>query len=539
MEDAELDEQLAGLSEKIRRQLAQRQYLDYYCDTPWARWLVEVLPDTFVPKSGRFEPFAEYHREFWEWVWEIEPGGSVEPLLPCWPRDGGKSRSTEAAFVFLGGEKRRNFGIYCCDNQVRSDEHLGNVSGLLELPTVQQRYPDLCEKALTQYGVSKGWRVNLLRTKSGFSAASAGLDHAVRGTRLDDQRPDFIALDDVDNERDSAKEVAKKEKTIATAIIPAGARGRTAIVFAQNLVHPNSVMCHILDGKADFLRDRRVSGPHPAVVGLEYVEEVIDGKKLCRITSGTPTWEGMPLEDCERMMNTEGPNAFLSERQHQRDAKKGALWTRDLIEENRRDRPDHLVRITVNVDPEASGTRTGAKTGITVTARAADGHGYLLANDTDHYRGTTRGISGSTVDAGWGQKVVDLVEEWNADCVVAETNQGGDMVRSIIHLINANISVEDVRAKHGKHLRAEPVAQLYRRGLIHHVGVFEELEDQMCEVYDPDHPTITWDDMDSMVYGFRYLLLPGKHDVLRNLDPNLHRIPRPEGPPKDPPVILG
>jgi len=168
----------------------------------------------------------------------------------------------------------------------------------------------------------------------------------------------------------------------------------------------------------------------------------------------------------------------------------------------------------------------------TLKVLEAAGHGYLLADHTDHYKGTTKGPGGDLMDAGWGQKVVDLVEEWDADCVVAEINQGGDMVRSIVHLINPNISVEEVRAKHGKHLRAEPVAQLYWRGNVHHVGSFQELEDQMCEVYDPHHPTITWDNMDSVVYGFRYLLLGGDRKALRGLDPNLHKVARPKGPGK-------
>ena len=528
-----------GQIELARWHLAQRRYLDYYCDTPWAKWLVEVLPDTFVPRSGEFVAFADYHREFWEWVWEIEPGQGIEALLTPWPRDSGKSRSVEAACVYLTGEKKRRYVLYCSETQPRADQHLDAIEGLLGRPTVQARYPDLCEKSKGKFGVAKEWNVTLMRTKLGASFASAGLDKAVRGSRLDDQRFDFIALDDIDSDRDSAHAVAKKETTISRAIIPAGDRGKTAIVFPQNLVHGNSVMCHILDGKADFLRDRRVSGPHPAVLGLEYTEEIIDGKRLCRITKGTPTWDGMPLDDCEKMMNDEGPAAFLAERQHIREAKLGALWTRDIIHENRRDRPVQLVTITVNVDPETSSDPTGSKTGITVTAKAADGHGYLLANHTDHYKGTTRGPGGGQVDAGWGQKVVDLVVEWDADCVVAETNQGGDMVRSIIHLINANIAVVEVRAKHGKHLRAEPVAQLYWRGLIHHVGTFQGLEDQMCEVYDPYHPTITWDDMDSMVYGFRHLLLPGSgSNTLRALDPNRHRTPRP-GPSQRPPALLG
>jgi len=530
-----------AIAYRIRRQRAIRRYLDYYEDTPWAKWCVEVLPDTFVPQSGEFLAFADFHREFWEWVWEIEPGEGIDALVPVWGRDAGKSRSVEAAVVYLAGEKKRRFGIYVCSTQPRADEHLASIAGLLERPEVQQRYPDLCEKATSKFGVAKGWNVTMLRTKLGFSMASAGLDKAVRGSRLDDQRPDLQILDDIDDDRDSASAVAKKEITISRAIIPSGDRGKTALVFAQNLVHDNSVMTRVLDDKADFLRQRRVSGPWPAVIGLKYTDEINEaGKRICTITEGTPTWEGMSLSDCETMMNAEGPLSFLAERQHVRGAKSGALWTRDMIQACRRDMPTHLVRICVNIDPEASGDAQGSQSGISVTARAADGHGYLLADYSDHYKGTTKGTSEGgidMIDRGWGQKIVDLVEEWDADCVVAEINQGGDMVRSIIHLINPNVSVQTVHAKRGKHLRAEAVAQLYWRGLIHHVGVFQGLEDQMCEPYDPNHPTITWDSMDSVVYGFRFLLVE-QTEALRALDPNKHRTERPTTN-KKPLTVLG
>lgn len=526
-----LDTGIDTLEDALSWQLAQRRYLDYYCDTPWARWCVEVLPDTFVPRSGEFIPFADFHREFWSWVWEIEPGEGIVPFVPVWARNSGKSKSVEAAAIYLAGEKKRRFGVYFCATQDQADDHLASISGLLERPTVQRRYPDLCEKDLTQFGVAKGWNVSLIRTKLGFSMMSAGVEKAVRGSRLDDQRFDLGILDDIDDERDTPRAVAKKETTISRAIIPAGDRGKTAWVFAQNIPSDNCVMARVLDGKADFLRDRKISGPHPAIVGLKYEETITDeGRRICRITEGTPTWDGMGLADCEKMMNDEGPLAFLAERQHVRGAKSGALWTREMLEACRRDMPTHLVRITINIDPEASSDQTGSKTGITVTARAADGHGYLLGDYTEHYKGTTLGTAEGgldIVDRGWGQKVVDLHQEWDADAIVAETNQGGDMVRSIIHLINPNISVECVHAKRGKHLRAEPVAQLYWRGLIHHVGSHQDLEDQMCEPYDPSHPTITWDNMDSMVYGFRYLLV-GQHETLRALDPNRHRIPAPK-----------
>ena len=139
-----------------------------------------------------------------------------------------------------------------------------------------------------------------------------------------------------------------------------------------------------------------------------------------------------------------------------------------------------LVRIVVGVDPAVSHGETSDETGIIVDGIAATGHGYTLADYT---------IRGTPLE--WARAVVKAYYEWNADRVIGEVNNGGDLIESTLRTIDRNISYKGVHATRGKAIRAEPVAALYEQGRWHHVGSFPQLEDQMCEWVpgqkSPDH----------------------------------------------------
>lgn len=150
----------------------------------------------------------------------------------------------------------------------------------------------------------------------------------------------------------------------------------------------------------------------------------------------------------------------------------GALWKRDWIE---RDRavdfaPDAgaFERVVVAVDPPA-GMR-GAECGIVVAARGADGRGYVLADRS----------AGGLTPHGWAARVARAHEEFAADCIVAEANQGGEMVRAVLSDALPNACVRLVHASRGKKVRAEPASRLYETGRVRHAGRFPELEDQLC-----------------------------------------------------------
>jgi hypothetical protein len=145
----------------------------------------------------------------------------------------------------------------------------------------------------------------------------------------------------------------------------------------------------------------------------------------------------------------------------------GALWKRGDIDANRIAQAPDLVRIVVGVDPSV--TRKGNEAGIIGAGLAGNNHGYVLAD---------RSIQGSPLE--WAQEAVRLYHELQADCVVAEANQGGEMVELTIAQADPNVPVKLVYASRGKQTRAEPISAKYERGFVHHVGKFEKLEDELC-----------------------------------------------------------
>jgi phage terminase large subunit-like protein len=163
-----------------------------------------------------------------------------------------------------------------------------------------------------------------------------------------------------------------------------------------------------------------------------------------------------------------------------------ALWRRDWIETRRLSEAPELVRIVVAVDPPAS--LHGDECGIVVAGRGADGKGYVLADLS---------MGGLTPHA-WAGRVADAYAQYQADAIVAEANQGGDMVRAVLIEAAPDAPVKLVHATRGKRVRATPAAALYESGRVHHVGVFAALEDQMCN-YDGEGSSP--DRMDALVWA--------------------------------------
>ena len=152
----------------------------------------------------------------------------------------------------------------------------------------------------------------------------------------------------------------------------------------------------------------------------------------------------------------------------------GALWNRDTIDATRiYDVPKDLERVYVAVDPAVSNNEGSDEHGIVVVglARDKDGYarGYVLEDGT---------VRGSPED--WARKAVNLYRTWSADKIIAEKNQGGQMVESTIKAVDRSVPVKLVHASRGKVVRAEPISALYEQGRVHHVGRFDQLEDQMC-----------------------------------------------------------
>jgi len=152
----------------------------------------------------------------------------------------------------------------------------------------------------------------------------------------------------------------------------------------------------------------------------------------------------------------------------------GALWHRENIDSNRvYEVPEDLIRVLVAVDPSTSSNEGSDETGIVVVGLARDkdgyGRGYILED------GSLRGTPEE-----WARRAVSLYRKWEADKIVAEKNQGGEMVSSVIRSVDRSVPISLVHASRGKVIRAEPISALYEQNRIHHVGQFDKLEDQMC-----------------------------------------------------------
>lgn len=238
----------------------------------WRLWLRSMLP-------GHFKgPFAEHHEHVWQWTWGLRLGvRPAKQMVMIVGRGGAKSTTAEGACVAVGARQTRRYVLYVSGTQDLADEHVGNIGEMLESATIEAAYPELASREVGKYGSSKGWRRNRLRTASGFIVDAVGLDTAVRGRKqgIGDEsvRPDLIVIDDVDDTEDSPDAVRKKVTRLTRNILPGEAYGGSLAVLAiQNLIHPNSVFAQLADGRAEFLHNRRVIGPIPAIRDLQTVQ---------------------------------------------------------------------------------------------------------------------------------------------------------------------------------------------------------------------------------------------------------------------------
>lgn len=173
----------------------------------------------------------------------------------------------------------------------------------------------------------------------------------------------------------------------------------------------------------------------------------------------------------------------------------GALWTRANIDDHRRPKPTTLTRVVVAIDPAVSANENSDETGIVVVGVGEDGHGYVLED-----------LSCRVSPDAWARRAVDAYHRHRADRIVAEVNQGGDLVESVIRTVDRDVPYRSVRASRGKATRAEPVAALYEQARVHHCAVYDTLEDQMV-TFVPEQSTASPDRVDALVWALTDLIL--------------------------------
>ena len=168
----------------------------------------------------------------------------------------------------------------------------------------------------------------------------------------------------------------------------------------------------------------------------------------------------------------------------------GALWSNKLIEEARlhEDIEKELTQIIVAIDPAVTNNEDSDETGIVVVGKDSNNEYYVLED-----------ASGKYSPDGWARKAINCFYDWDADRIVAEVNNGGDLVERLLRGMDVNIPYRSVRATRGKMVRAEPVAALYEQRRVHHIGYFPELESQLCSYTGETKPSP--DRLDALVWG--------------------------------------
>jgi predicted phage terminase large subunit-like protein len=175
------------------------------------------------------------------------------------------------------------------------------------------------------------------------------------------------------------------------------------------------------------------------------------------------------------------------------DEVEGALWKPSMIDEKRlTELPDKLKRIVIAVDPAVTNQEGSDETGIVVCGKGYDNRYYILDD-----------LSARMSADAWANVVVNTFYKYEADRVIAEVNNGGDLVERLLRTVDSSVPYTAVRSSKGKLVRAEPISALYEQGKVSHVGTFSKLEDQMCS-YTLDSRSSP-DRLDALVWGLTEL----------------------------------
>lgn len=173
----------------------------------------------------------------------------------------------------------------------------------------------------------------------------------------------------------------------------------------------------------------------------------------------------------------------------------GALWSRADLDMLRVSAAPAMKRVVVAIDPAVTSNEQSDETGIVVAGLGIDGHGYILGD-----------LSGRYSPDHWARVAIDAYRYWQADRVIGEQNNGGDLIAFTLRTVDPNVSYKSVHASRGKQARAEPIAALYEQGRLHHVGMFAALEDQMTG-WEPLGTDKSPDRLDAMVWAVTELML--------------------------------
>ena len=230
--------------------------------------------------------------------------------------------------------------------------------------------------------------------------------------------------------------------------------------------------------------------PKSARKSKKLVRRLVDDPKvdnrLLRTTDNAANLSGAFLEDV-----TGGLTSRLSRQELEGellDDPEGALWTWETLDSTRVTEHPPLVFVAIAIDPAVTSNKDSDETGIVVAGKGADGHGYVIADLS--FKGSPAEVA---------RRIAAGYDDHQCDFAVAEVNQGGDYIGTMIRAVKPDIGYRTAHATRGKYLRAEPVAALFEQARCHMVGRFEKLEEQMAQ-YEPGTGESP-DRLDAMVYA--------------------------------------
>lgn len=447
---------------------------------PW-QTTVDLLWGDIFTKS-----FAPFQEAAWDWAEEILPGESHDPLVTIWARAAAKSTTAETILAWLGIMGRRSYGWYVCATQASANDHLQSISQLLTAPGVDKYFPSMSNRKMTKFGKAQGWRGDRLVTGRGFAVDAIGLDTAIRGRRIDDMRPDFIILDDIDEQYDTPDATNKKIDFISKKIILAGAP-HVIVYGAQNLITSTGMFAQLADGTSKILKNAVISGPIPAIDNLIIDDGVIK--------SGKATWPSvLGLKQCQNLIDNIGQTAFMVECQHDVHQAEGALWTREIIHYS--DLPNHIDEYCIGIDPAMSNAKTADETGIYVSAISDDNIYVVEQYSGRHHVNKIKQIA------------YDLWVKFQCEIHI-EVDQGGQWLVEALQVegVPANMIIPEKSGGVSKRGRAQPLADRSKERKLFLTKPFPTLENQMLS-WVPRQGAKSPDHLDAMVWSASKWIAP-------------------------------
>lgn len=232
-------------------------------------------------------------------------------------------------------------------------------------------------------------------------------------------------------------------------------------------------------------------------IGHKLLKKIMNDPRTVRTKGHTyDNEENLALEYIEHLKNTyEGTRLGRQELEGEFiDEGSGVLWTEEMFQYWPEDQDDPIERSVVSVDPSISTNAEGAETGIVVCGKDSKRNGYVMADYSGHYSPN-----------GWAQKAIDAYHLHRCNYIVAEVNNGGEMVVNTIRELDKGVKVKKVCATKGKRTRAEPISMLYEQRRVWHMRKFRKLEEQ-CVDFNPEVGASP-DRVDALVWGMTELLI--------------------------------